>query len=113
MRCAFALSFLLLAASAAAQWANACGDGRVDRVIDAFDSLSGWTYCCSDREMSPASLTLVAGCSGQAMRIDYNLAATGSWCSARCRRRTSRLIRISGWPCAARTSMLTMTSRSS
>ncbi len=73
-----ALALLLLFATAAnAQWANACGDGRIDRVIDGFDDLSGWSYCCSDRDLSPASLSLVAGCSGQALRIGYNLA--GDW----------------------------------
>ena len=75
MRVAAVLAFLLLAAPASAQWANTCGDGRVDKIVDGFDDLSGWSYCCSDREMSPATLTAVAGCSGQALRIAYNLAS--------------------------------------
>jgi hypothetical protein len=76
MRSSAVLSLLLLvAAPARAQWANACGDGRVDRIIDNFDDLSAWSYCCSDNKMSPASLSLVAGCSGQALRISYNLAS--------------------------------------
>src|SRR5438132_126164 len=76
MRSAAVLSlFLLVAAPARAQWANACGDGRVDRIIDNFDDLSAWSYCCSDNNMSPASFSPVAGCSGQALRISYNLAS--------------------------------------
>jgi hypothetical protein len=78
MRAAAALSLLLLlAVPAFAQWANACGDGRVDRIVDSFDDLSVWSYCCSDRDLSPASLSPVAGCSGQALRISYNLG--GEW----------------------------------
>ena len=75
MRAAAALLFvhLLLTVPAFAQWANRCGDGQVDRIIDNFDDVSAWSFCCSESGMSSASLTPATGCSGQALRISYNL----------------------------------------
>src|ERR1051326_547107 len=50
----------------------ACGDGRVDIVIDDFDS--GWFHCCSsDPSVATPTLTTVPGCHGNALAVDYDL----------------------------------------
>jgi hypothetical protein len=71
------LLFLLAAPLLGQPWANQCGDGRVDKIVDSFDDAAAWSYCCSDRDLAPATLAPVAGCSGQALRINYNLG--GEW----------------------------------
>jgi hypothetical protein len=53
-------------------WAVRCGDGRVDLVLDAMETVGGWSVCCSDRNRASASLRTDVGCSGQALALDYD-----------------------------------------
>lgn len=53
-------------------WAIACGDGRVDEILDNFDQT--WTICCTaDPSIPPPNLATVAGCNGNAMSVQYDL----------------------------------------
>ncbi|SBT04896.1 exported hypothetical protein [Candidatus Accumulibacter aalborgensis] len=71
------LCFLVLMVGAnvalsAPSWGIACGDGRVDTVLDDFDST--WDYCCSAHQSIPRpTLRPVAGCNGNAMAVDFDL----------------------------------------
>ncbi|HBY93673.1 MAG TPA: hypothetical protein DEP84_06830 [Chloroflexi bacterium] len=51
---------------------NACGDGRVDTIVDDFDSTAGMTFT-ADSTIPAPTLRLVAGCHGNALAIDYDL----------------------------------------
>ena len=60
------------AAQSAPPWGNACGDGRVDAVLDNFDS--PWVFCCTAHASIPApAVHIVPGCNGNAMAVDYDL----------------------------------------
>lgn len=65
---------------AAPPWEIACGDGRVDTILENFDS--AWTFCCTADAVIPApTLSIVPGCNGDAMAVDYdltNVAPSGS-----------------------------------
>jgi len=69
-----------VALSAAPPFGVACGDGRVDTILDNFDS--AWTFCCTADAVIPApTLRTVPGCNGDAMAVDYdltNVAPSGS-----------------------------------
>ena len=52
-------------------WPNACGDGRVDVVIDDFETVSAWKLCCSDGDLPVVHLEEALGCSGGALGADY------------------------------------------
>src|SRR5262245_48545781 len=53
-------------------WPNACGDGRVDAILDDFDAL--WVRCCTADDAIPLpTLRIVPGCRGQALAVDYDL----------------------------------------
>jgi hypothetical protein len=61
-------------------WPNQCGDGRVNTIIDDFDSTSGMIYTADPIIPAPTP-RLEAGCHGNAVAIDYdltNVAPTGS-----------------------------------
>ena len=53
-------------------WSNACGDGRVDKIIDDFDSASGMIFTADPIIPAPTP-RLVTGCHGNAIAIDYDL----------------------------------------
>src|SRR5437763_14347983 len=58
--------------SSAPPWANTCSDGRVDTMLDDFEST--WTFCCkADPSIPDPHLSIVAGCHGQAMAVGYDL----------------------------------------
>src|SRR5205823_5877000 len=60
-------------------WPYQCGDGRVDTVIDNFDQVSPWTYCCSfPPAIAPATLSSIQGCSGNALAINFDITG-GDW----------------------------------
>ncbi|KFB70065.1 glycoside hydrolase family 5 protein [Candidatus Accumulibacter vicinus] len=59
-------------AVAAAPWGVACADGRVDNILDNFDS--PWDYCCTADPLIPKpTLRTVPGCNGNALAVDYDL----------------------------------------
>ncbi len=74
---AMATCLLTLAASHAADrpvspWGISCGDGRVDVVLDDFDT--PWDHCCTaDGSIPVPTLRTVAGCNGTALAVDYDL----------------------------------------
>jgi len=53
-------------------WPIACGDGRVDTILDDFDSTSG-TIFKADAAIPDPVLRQVVGCHGTAMAVDYDL----------------------------------------
>lgn len=56
----------------AAPWGIACGDGRVDLILDDFDS--PWDACCTAHPSIPMpARQTVAGCNGNAMAVGYDL----------------------------------------
>ena len=69
---------LILAAAAslmATSFPNACGDGRLDKILDDFDTIQ-WKYCCSSpggAQPSDFVISQAAGCSGNAMSVAFNL----------------------------------------
>src|SRR5437879_4306480 len=71
------IGFIVLAAGAnvapaAAPWGIACGAGRVDTILDDFDS--PWPYCCrSDPSIPIPAISTVPGCHGNAMAVTYDL----------------------------------------
>ncbi|KFB67435.1 hypothetical protein [Candidatus Accumulibacter vicinus] len=82
---AMAAGLLTLAASPSTarpvlQWGIGCGDGRVDVVLDDFDT--PWEHCCTaDVSIPRPTLRTVAGCNGTALAVDYdlrNVAPSGS-----------------------------------
>ncbi len=52
---------------------NACGDGRVDRILEDFDSISGFTVFKADPSIPDPALSSVLGCNGQALSFGYDL----------------------------------------
>jgi hypothetical protein len=73
-----AIVLTLAASTATAQlpagWALACGDGRLDDVIDGLESATAWAVCCTAHPSIPApALTPSPGCSGQSLSIAYDL----------------------------------------
>ena len=52
---------------------NACGDGRVDTVLEDFDSVAGFTLFKADPDIPDPDLTIVSGCHGQALAFGYDL----------------------------------------
>lgn len=68
----FALMFGGKGAKSTPSWANACGDGLVDTILDNFDS--PWVICCTAHPSIPNPiLRTVPGCHGNAMAVDYDL----------------------------------------
>ena len=59
--------------SAVPSWGNACGDGRVDGVLETFDSSSGFAVFKAHASIPDPSLSTVPGCSGQALAFGYDL----------------------------------------
>jgi hypothetical protein len=53
-------------------WSNICGDGRVNTIIDDFDSTSGMIYTADPIIPAPTP-RLEAGCHGNTVAIDYDL----------------------------------------
>lgn len=76
-RLAVAACLLILATSPSAarpvlEWGISCGDGRVDVVLDDFDT--PWENCCTaDVSIPGPTLRTVAGCNGTALAVDYDL----------------------------------------
>src|SRR6185295_14915060 len=60
--------------------AIACGDGRVDAILDDFDTIdssNGWKICCTaDPSIPQKPLHIVTGCHGNALAVDYDLTHT-------------------------------------
>lgn len=52
---------------------NACGDGRVDRILEDFESVSGFTVFKADPSIPDPALSIVPGCNGQALSFGYDL----------------------------------------
>ncbi len=52
---------------------NACGDGRIDTLLDGFEEVAPWSFCCSDQGGPSVALSPVPGCSGNALALDYSL----------------------------------------
>ncbi len=52
---------------------NACGDGRVDRILEQFDSVDGWTVFKADPSIPDPTLSIAPGCNGQALSFGYDL----------------------------------------
>ena len=61
------------AAATAPPWGIACGDGRVDAVLDNFDA--PWDFCCTaaDPSIPRPTVHVVPGCNGSAIAVDYDL----------------------------------------
>jgi hypothetical protein len=71
------LALLVLAGSSSASashspWALACDDGRVDAVVDDFETTAGTLFTAHGAIPQPG-LRVVAGCNGNALAIDYDL----------------------------------------
>ncbi len=67
-----ALMFIPKVVLSQPSWSNACGDGRVDALVDDFDSTAGTIFKADPTILTPM-LSLVAGCHGNALAIDYDL----------------------------------------
>lgn len=65
-------------AAAPSSWPNACGDGRVDVVVDDFEEAPLWEFCCSDRGLPIVGIEPGQGCSGGALAVNYDLNG-GDW----------------------------------
>src|SRR5438094_338654 len=59
--------------ASAQSWGNACNDGRVDLLVDDFDSTSGLALFRAHPIIPDASLSTVTWCRGQALAIRYDL----------------------------------------
>ncbi|HEX6096351.1 MAG TPA: hypothetical protein VF432_08510 [Thermoanaerobaculia bacterium] len=55
-----------------------CGDGRVDSVIDSFDSVGGWSARFRDRDLPTVMLSPTAGCANGALAVRWTLNG-GEW----------------------------------
>lgn len=55
-----------------------CGDGRVDLVIDSFDSAGAWDARFRDRDLPSVTLSEVAGCANGALGVRWTLNG-GEW----------------------------------
>lgn len=55
-----------------------CGDGRVDQIIDGFESTGGWEARYRDRDLPAVVLSTTAGCSGQALAVRWEMNG-GEW----------------------------------
>jgi hypothetical protein len=53
--------------------ANACGDGRVDAVLEDFDSVADFTTFKATPAIPDPDLTIASGCHGQALALGYDL----------------------------------------
>ena len=58
-------------ALSAPPWGIACGDGRVDTILDNFDS--PWVFGKACPSIPNPALHMVPGCNGNAMAVDYAL----------------------------------------
>ncbi len=75
----FSVTAMFLSASAlAAIQPIRCGDGRVDQIIDAFESSASWTAAYRDRDLPIVTLSSAAGCSGNALSVGWTLNG-GEW----------------------------------
>ena len=59
--------------SAVPSWGNACGDGRVDGVLEDFESSSGFAVFKAHPSIPDPALSTVPGCRGQALAFTYDL----------------------------------------
>jgi len=73
-----ALLFSLVVAMTAFADPIRCGDGRVDHVIDAFDSTAGWSARYRDRDLPLVTLSPAGGCSNEALAVRWTLNG-GEW----------------------------------
>lgn len=55
-----------------------CGDGRVDQVIDTFDSIAAWSAPYRDRDLPAVTLSKIGGCSNDALAVRWTLNG-GEW----------------------------------
>ncbi len=78
MRLLFVLVIALFIAAPAAGDPIRCADGRVDQVIDAFDSVSGWSAPYRDRDLPAVTLSSTDGCSNKALAVRWTLNG-GEW----------------------------------
>lgn len=78
MEMPLAIWTLLFASVLAAPRPIHCGDGRVDQVIDGFDTIGGWAVRFRDRDLPAVTLSPVAGCSGEALAVRWDLNG-GEW----------------------------------
>jgi hypothetical protein len=72
LTCFLVLMLGVNVALSAPLWGIACGDGRVDTILDDFDS--PWVVCCTaDPSIPKPTPRTVPGCHGNAMAVDYDL----------------------------------------
>ena len=72
LTCFLVLMLGVNVALSAPLWGIACGDGRVDTILDDFDS--PWVVCCTAAPSIPKPTPrTVPGCHGNAMAVDYDL----------------------------------------
>ena len=72
LTCFLVLMLGVNVALSAPLWGIACGDGRVDTILDDFDS--PWVVCCTaDPSIPKPTPHTVPGCHGNAMAVDYDL----------------------------------------
>lgn len=69
---------VVFASALAAQGPIRCGDGRVDQVIDGFESVGGWAARFGDRDLPAVTLSTIGGCSGGALAVRWDLHG-GEW----------------------------------
>ena len=55
-----------------------CGDGRVDRLIDGFESTADWSAPYRDRDLPSVTLSSIDGCSDDALAVRWTLNG-GEW----------------------------------
>jgi hypothetical protein len=72
------MTVLCAATSFAAIEPIRCGDGRVDQILDAFESSSSWTAAYRDRDLPIVTLSTVTGCSENALSVEWDLNG-GEW----------------------------------
>ncbi|MGZ8710147.1 MAG: hypothetical protein ACXW28_07975, partial [Thermoanaerobaculia bacterium] len=77
MRPHLLLSFLVLSVAMHGDPIR-CGDGRVDQVIDAFESVGGWSAPYRDRDLPAVTLFSTDGCSNDALAVRWTLNG-GEW----------------------------------
>ena len=68
LTCFLVLMLGVNVALSAPLWGIACGDGRVDTILDDFDS--PWVVCCTADLSIPKPTPHVPGCHGNAMAVD-------------------------------------------
>jgi len=69
----FGLPSALIEVSSQGFAPNTCRDGRVDRILEQFDSVNGWIVFKADPSIPNPTLRIVPGCNGQALSFGYDL----------------------------------------